>query len=48
VILLDAIIPDPSSGYNFYKGENRGDDYFNRDGSVSGRSRRKLTTGVSF
>jgi len=41
-------MPDLSTDYGLYPGGNRDNEYFNKYVSVVGRSRRKLTTGVSF
>jgi hypothetical protein len=48
VILIDAVLPDPSSGYSLYPTENRNDEYFNGPESYMFQSRKRLTTGVSL
>jgi len=48
IIMKDAIIPDISTEYNLYPERNRDNEYFNNYAAVAGRSKRKLTTGVSF
>jgi hypothetical protein len=47
-ISIDSMLPDLSSDYTVPLQGNRNDEYFNRNAPFVGRTRRRLTTGVSF
>lgn len=47
-VVIDSILPDPSWSYNSNSDGNRNNEYFNGQTLSEIRSRRRMTTGVSF